>query len=181
MTTQIDIIERQAEAFDFHPELIKAIIATESAGNDFAIRYEPAYRYLWNVSTNAPFRTVSPAEAGSAIAPADFKSQSGSRTTEWIGQKMSWGAMQVMGAVAREYGFKGHFPLLCGEEGIHYGCLHLSKLSHRFKIKFGMMGVIAAFNAGSPRYRANKLENQEYVDKVISRLPIALRSASWLK
>jgi soluble lytic murein transglycosylase-like protein len=181
MTSRDAFIEQTAEEFGFHPELIKAIIMTESGNNDAAIRYEPAYRYLWNVAANTPFRTTTSAEIASAHAPADFRSQAGSIATEWHGQKTSWGAMQIMGAVAREYGFKGYFTLLCGEVGIHYGCRHLSKLSSRFKAKHGMQGVIAAYNAGSPRYRNNRLENQEYVDKVISRIPIALRRSEWLK
>jgi len=40
---------------------------------------------------------------------------------------------QVMGAVAREHGFKGRFEDLNGEAGIHYGCKHLAGYYRRFK------------------------------------------------
>lgn len=147
-------------------ELVTAIASVESNFNDHAIRYEPPYRYLWDVRQAKPFRQLRPAELNDDRAPADFRSILGSRHTEWVGQQMSWGAMQIMGAVARENGFSGWFPELCGEEGIEFGCRHLAALYRRFHDKWGMDGVISAYNAGSPRKVGGVFVNQSYVDKV---------------
>ena len=89
--------------------------------------------------------------------------------TERVGQMCSWGLMQVMGAVAREYGFKGYFPQLCDPVvGLRYGCLHVTK----FRAKYGQWSdVIAAYNAGSPRREPTNpwsYVNQFYVNKVLT-------------
>ena len=55
---------------------------TESSLNQYAMRYEPKYRWLY---------------------PPNDKPKQG--TTEWYAQKVSWGILQIMGAVARERGF----------------------------------------------------------------------------
>jgi soluble lytic murein transglycosylase-like protein len=121
--------------------LVHAICHVESSMNPFAIRYEPSFKWL----------------AGD---------QGHMSPTERIGQMMSWGPMQVMGAVAREHGFAGWFPELCTlPTGILYGCLHLA----RFKAKYDVwLDVIAAYNAGSPRRAPDgRYANQSYVDKVL--------------
>lgn len=149
--------------------LIRAIVVVESGGNPFAWRVEPKYRYLWDNSKNEPFRALTYGESVSEIAPTDFTAPKGlnsSRDTEWWGQQASWGLMQVMGAVAREYGFKGHFPQLCTAEGVKYGCLHLTRLKKRFWQKFGWDGVISAYNQGYPGMSGSRFNNQGYVDKV---------------
>ena len=76
--------------------------------------------------------------------------------------------MQVMGAVARELGFRGWFPALCTwPAGVDYGTLHLRKLRNRFLAGFGWEGVAASYNAGSPNRLDNgKWANQSYVDKI---------------
>jgi len=74
--------------------------------------------------------------------------------------------MQIMGATARELGFRAHFPALCSEQGVKFGCEHLIRLRYRFYPSHGWDGVIAAYNAGSPRMSNGKWENQSYVDKV---------------
>ena len=152
------------------PSLVAAIVQVESSNNIYAYRVEPHYRYLVNVLTQDPFRGLTPDEIKSEKAPIDFGyiRKVSSRDTEWWGQQASWGPMQVMGAVARELGFRGAFPELCGPRGIEYGCKHLSNLKKRFYDKYGLAGVIAAYNAGSPRrtLTGNNLVNQYYVDKV---------------
>jgi hypothetical protein len=167
-----DDILRAINRFTF-PELpvdmVRAMAVVESGGNPFAWRAEPKYRYLWNNAGNAPFRPLTTAETLSELAPADFSAPKGldsSRNTEWWGQQASWGPLQIMGAVAREYGFKGHFPQLCTAEGVRYACLHLSRLKKRFFQDFGWDGVISAYNQGSPAMTGAKFNNQEYVDKV---------------
>lgn len=157
-----------AEAAKLPAKLVTAIVQVESAGNPSAWKVEPAYRYLWDVAANKPFRKVMAEEGASESAPRDFPFLAiSSRDTEWWGQQASWGPMQIMGAVAREYGFRGHFPALCSPAGIKYGCEHLARLATRYLPVHGMEGVVAAYNAGSPRHLpGGRWENQEYVDKV---------------
>ena len=176
-----EAVERIAVAHQVPAPLIKAIIKTESSNDPGAVRYEPAYRYLWNCILNEPFRRPSQAELNSSFAPSDFRSPIGSAHTEWHGQRTSWGPMQIMGAVARELGFRGFFPALCGEPGVEYGVIHFNHLFKRFHTRFGMKGVIAAYNAGSPVARGDGFANQEYVDKVIQNIPVEFRHEGWLK
>lgn len=151
--------------------LVAAMVLVESAALASAWRFEPPYRYYWDVRANKPFRALSETERANERAPSDFFAMPGisSRDTEWTGQACSWGPMQVMGAVAREYGFRGGFPDLCGwGVGLEYGLMHLTRLRNRFLDKHGWTGVVAAYNAGSPRRIDGGLNwvNQDYVDRV---------------
>lgn len=111
-------------------DLVEAVVLVESSGRPYAFRPEGSYRWLWNVTTNRPFRALTPEEATSTRAPVDFPTLSDSRAAEWGGQRASWGLMQIMGAVARERGFVGpDFPELCDPVlGLEYGCRHLAHL-----------------------------------------------------
>lgn len=163
-------IRVQAAQFALPVSLVEAIVWVESRGGLCAYRAEPLYRYYWDVSKKRPFRAITAAERVSERAPADFPyfSSISSRDTEWWGQAASWGPMQVMGAVAREYGFEKEFPELCSTLGVHYGCRHLGRLRDRFVADHGWMGVAAAYNAGSPRRLSNgQYENQAYLDKLV--------------
>lgn len=151
--------------------LIAAIVMVESGGVDTAWRFEPPYRYYWDVAKTQPFRAPSAAERAAEQAPDDFAALPGisSRHTEWVGQACSWGPMQVMGAVAREYCYLGAFPALCTwGVGLEYGLLHLTKLRNRFLDRHTWAGVVAAYNAGSPRRTDDGQHwvNQAYVDRV---------------
>jgi hypothetical protein len=163
------LIARIAAEEGLDPKLVTAFIQTESSGDAYAWRTESAYRYLWDVKNNRPYRKLTPTEANSEVAPGDFYAAAGSRNTEWIGQQASWGPMQVMGAVAREFGYKKHFPELCGEDGIRIGCKLLRKLFEKYQDRYGNEGVIAAYNAGTPALLdSGKFGNQSYVDKVMA-------------
>lgn len=164
------LIQSAAARHVLPPLLITAVIQTESGGNPWAWNPEPKYIWFWDVRRNRPFRMITQAEVNSQIPPADFPCLAGDRDQEWWAQQASWGLMQVMGAVAREHGcVLPYLPQLCDpEQGIEFGCRHLSSLKGRFLAAHGWDGVIAAFNAGSPR-RVNvtgPFENQVYVDKV---------------
>lgn len=139
-------IKSIARDFDLPWELIEAFATVESSLNPWALRYEPQYKYLYLLDNR------------SHLSP-----------TERVGQMCSWGLMQVMGAVAREHGFKGYFPQLCDPiVGLRYGCLHVTK----FRAKYGQWSdVIAAYNAGSPRREPTNPKsyvNQFYVNKVLT-------------
>lgn len=159
-----------AKAAGLPPALILAMIVVESRERWWAYRAEPKYRWFWSIADSAPFRRVTDAEIVSETAPSDFTHYPllSSKDTEWWGQQASWGPLQVMGAVARELGFTGDFPQLCSGVGINLGCLHLQNLHRRFSVTHDWPGVIAAYNAGSPRQDTQgRFVNQDYVDKVM--------------
>ena len=167
------LIESAAARHALPALLIAAIVQQESGGNPWAWNPEPHYRYLWDVRRRAPFRQLSSAEISSERPPADFPVIAGDRDQEWWAQQASWGLMQVMGAVAREWGYREpYLPALCDPEtNIEYGCRHLLGLRQRHFRGHGWSGVIAAYNAGSPRLGDDgKYVNQQYVDEVNARL-----------
>jgi len=136
------------QLIELHPDrgiapacCVKAICFVESSFDEFALRYEPGYKWLVGDQT---------------VLTA----------TERMGQMCSWGLMQVMGGVARETGFTGSFPRLCDPFlGLRYGIRHLLK----FYTKYGdWPDALAAYNAGSPRKAADgKYLNDAYVQKVL--------------
>lgn len=149
------IIKERAKKYGLPVGLIKAIIKTESTNNQYAMRCEPEYKWTFNIDEfSGPLQTWA---------------------TEEIAQKTSWGHMQVMGAVARELGFKGTFlsELTNPEIGIEYGCRHLAHLKKRFSMTDCLSVFcdrkIAAYNAGAPRMKPDgTYRNQEYVDRVLN-------------
>ena len=140
-TDLLPLIISQAPSAGVPIGLARGIILTESNGNPWAFRYESTYRWLAGTE---------------AILTA----------TERTGQMCSWGLMQIMGAVARGYGFKGYFPELCDPAiNIQYGLQHLVHFHERYE---NWLDTIAAYNAGRA-IKVNgqeKYANQTYVDKV---------------
>jgi soluble lytic murein transglycosylase-like protein len=131
-------------------DLVCAIIAVESDWNPWVVRYESAYRYLEN--------------------PPEWAMRTGvTSDTETMLQKSSFGLMQVMGGVARQYGYdKILTELLTPEDGLKIGIRHLkSKIDAYPGIE---KNIIAAYNAGVPVVAGGVLKNQKYVDVVLTRL-----------
>jgi hypothetical protein len=128
--------------------LVRGVVHVESSGDPHAWNPEPRYAYLWDVRHWRPFRRLNGHEAASCMPPADFPTLAGDRDQEWWGQRASWGLMQVMGAVAREHGFRGpYLTALCQvETGLHYGCLHLARLLRGAKGDVGL--ALARYNGG---------------------------------
>src|SRR6202162_3436667 len=102
------LARRIACAHGLEPALVCAVLEQESAWNPWAVRYEPGFlsRYV------APLYT-----AGKLSV------------TEAYSRSMSWGLMQVMGQVAREFGFAAEsLAELCGPAtGGELGCRVLAK------------------------------------------------------
>jgi soluble lytic murein transglycosylase-like protein len=121
-----------ARAHDLDPSLVCAVIEQESAWNPWAMRYEPAFfaKYVASLYTN---NKVSASEA--------------------YARGFSWGLMQVMGQVAREYGFADRFLSgLCDPAvGIELGCRVLRK---KFALAKGdtLQGLLAWNGGGNPNY-----------------------------
>lgn len=144
-----DLIQEEIGTLDIDWKLIAAIIMVESGGNPYAMRFETVWRY------HLPL--------GQMI---DISQMIGcSLETERMGEATSWGLMQVMGTVAREYGFRGWFTELCDPRlGIKYGIKHLQSK----RVKYGsIQDAVSAYNAGNVRKTPGGMfENQRYVDKV---------------
>jgi len=164
-----DSIDINAGRFGLPASFVAAIVSVESSCNIYAMRYEPEYQYLWDVEKSHPIRV------NDEISPTRFPHFSFTNSiTEFVGQKISWGPMQIIGATARELGYKLEFPLLCGELGVEYGCKYLRVMADRWYDKYGWTGVAAAYNAGSVRIASTSdgaiaYANQRYVDKVMSK------------
>lgn len=145
----VSILDNAADEFGIDRLLFACLVQKESSGNTWAWNPEPRYRYLWDVRKNAAFRRLTAEEAISPTPPADFPTLAGDRDQEWWGQRASWGVAQVMGAVARERGFKGAFLTeLCDvHTGAFLGAMHLGKLLARHKNE---ADALASYNAGTP-------------------------------
>jgi soluble lytic murein transglycosylase-like protein len=136
-----------AQTYGLETALVAAIVRQESNGNRYAVRYEPGWKYH--------------------LDPGKWANKIGcSVSTEMIGQSTSYGLMQVMGTVAREYGFKGWFPQLCEiETGLKYGCQHLRKYFDKWGSE---ENAISAYNQGSPaKTNDGVFKNKKYVDEVL--------------
>jgi soluble lytic murein transglycosylase-like protein len=124
--------------------IVTGIVCQESSGNPNATRYEPGFfrRYIQKLGIGGE---------------------------EGKGRSTSWGLMQLMGQCAREIGFTGPFhTLLIPEIGLYWGCKQLLRFRDRHFTAHGWAGVIAAYNAGSPRKgKDGRYVNQDYVDKVL--------------
>ena len=165
------------------PPLVEAVIDQESAGNPDAWNPEPKYRYFWDVRRGRPFRAVSDAEVAAKFPPKDFRALAGDPDQEWWGQQASWGLMQIMGAVAREHGYRGaYLTRLCSDPALNIdlGCQHLAgHFSGATRLYVGLesgraatvtRAALAAYNGGR---RGNAptgaLRNHEYADEVLAR------------
>lgn len=140
------ILVDAAKFANIDPMLVLAIAEVESAGDPLAVRFEPGWRYHYNVEEFAKLCRIS-------------------KDTEHTLQACSFGLMQVMGTVARELGHEGSLLQLTDAKlGAKYGCMKLAKL---FKILKSVDDVIAAYNGGSAiRNKDGTYRNQIYVDKV---------------
>lgn len=134
-----------AARHDLPPELVCAVVEQESAWDPSAIRYEPAFydRYV------APLLLRRPAQLVGG-------------ETEARARAFSWGLMQTMGEVAREFGFAGKFlSELCDPgKGIEMGCM---VLAHKLAVNQGnvVQALLAWNGGGNPDYPAQVLGRVE--------------------
>lgn len=146
-TAFLSEVESVAAMRGLDPNLLESLVVVESGGDPWAMRHEPAYRWLWDVRKGAPFRLLQPEELA-AVPPSDFPALAGSPGQEWMAQRTSWGLTQLMGAVARELGFRERYlsQLSDPELNLEWGSLLLRKLLNRAD---GDVSVaLAAYNAG---------------------------------
>jgi len=159
------------------PALVCALIEIESGWNPRAVRYEPGYQWLYphELVTLDP---VVPAERGRIKAIMRERGRikaimrergwPGTPETEIAGQHFSWGLLQIMGPVPRDYGFTGWFPELCDPEvNLEWGLKHLLWLKGKYGDDPAVLA--AAWNAGSPRRQeTGYFVNQDYVDRFLA-------------
>lgn len=143
------IAKIKSQKYDIPLNLILAIASIESRSYPYALRYEPGYfkRYV-------------------SQAPETYGYTS--METERRALAMSWGSMQIMGGTARMMGFKGVSlaELVDPEVNLEFSVKYLAHLRDKYYAEHGWEGVIAAYNAGSPRKKNGFYVNQTYVDKV---------------
>lgn len=141
------LVKQTAKAYGLNPDLVAAIVWQESAGDTYAVRFEPKSSIVYTPSVFAKKLNIS------------FE-------TETCLQHMSFGLGQVMGFKARELGFDGPLFQICQfpETGLDLLCKALSGFKKRFVYE---EDFIAAYNAGSPIFgKDGKLINHEYVEGV---------------
>ena len=143
------LVKNEARSRKLPESILLGIVEVESNFNPYAVRYEPNYKYVEIIDS--------------------LKPKNCSNETEVILQKTSFGLFQIMGGTARYLGFNGWLTrLLEPNTNIKYGTLWFSRLYRKYGSKYGIVGAIAAYNAGSPRKNKNdEFINQKYVDKVL--------------
>lgn len=167
----MDLARGECRAQGVSLPLILGIIHTESSGDPWAYNPEPKWKYMWDCRKKRPFRATTRLEECSEYPPDDFFAMDPSvdPDAEWWGQQASWGLMQVMGAVAREMGFSGHYlTQLCDPEvNLRIGCAKVVRL---LKTWGDPEMAACAYNRGSIAYKPGTKEfvNQAYVTKVMT-------------
>lgn len=141
-----NLAKEKAKFVGVDENIVFSFITIESNWITSAIRFEPHYQWLYK--------------------PEDFyKGLKISLETEKALQKFSYGPMQIMGAVARELGYKGHLHLLPlqVEQSLYFSCLHFKKLHKKYE---ALDDAVASYNAGSAKKNDLGLyTNQSYVNK----------------
>ena len=142
------IIYEIAKQYAVDPNIVFAIIDIESSWNPKAVRFEPHYKYIYNVEKFAKMNNVS------------FEKEKQLQMT-------SLGLMQVMGGTARYLQFMGPLTNLFEvAPNVNVGCKLLSKLCKTYST---VEDVAAAYNGGSPRRDSQGLYlNQKYVSKFLA-------------
>lgn len=139
----------KAKEFGLDPDLVLAIVMTESGNDTCVVRYEPKWKYFFDTAKFARMNKIT-------------------EDTEKVLQSMSWGPMQIMGTKLREYGYTGMLTEAIDPNiSAHYSCKFLKQLLDKW---VDVETAISAYNAGSPARDpvTKKFRNQEYVDKVIN-------------
>ncbi len=146
----LPIIQAKAVAHGHPAELIRAMAEQESSFFPYRNRFEQGFYDSYIKGKNLDF-----------VPPLCLK------ITEALGRATSWGLLQVMGATARQYGFRGWLPELClPEVGLEWGCRYLADLRRQFGHE-GWPVVVRAYNAG-PGGRHN--EHKDYPNEVLEKL-----------
>ncbi len=108
LQARIALAQKYATKYGLDTQLVCAVIEQESGWQPWSIRYEPDFfqHYIQPMLDKTIIHDLTEARA----------------------RAFSWGAMQLMGEVAREMGFTGHLASLCDPEiGVDWGCKKLKR------------------------------------------------------
>lgn len=147
-------IERVAHGHRLDPNVVEAMVWQESGGDEFAWNPEPRYRHFWDVTQQRPFRAVTASETAAKWPPVDFPAIGGDRDQEWWAQQASWGLLQIMGAVAREQGFRGRYLVELSQPSLNLdlGCRFFAGLLKW--AKGDPWRAVGAYNGGRGNWHA---------------------------
>lgn len=128
------------------PDLVEAVVITESSGKTSAYRFEPAF-WLHYMANKPEWKGANPERVSS-----------------------SYGLMQVMYQVALELGYKEAAPeyLFIPEVGLNWGCAKLRSLLDWSKDNVEQ--ALAAYNGGKGGNSTPPYRNEKYVKKVLINL-----------
>lgn len=112
-------IFEEADLFNVSPELVAALVLQESDGIEDAFRFEKGFKAKYLDSKSC-------AKLGGHWP--HFASPAFTEEQERVLRSCSFGLCQIMGQVAREYGFKHDnlFDLFVPETNIHFGVMKLA-------------------------------------------------------
>ena len=175
--SEMELLAREEAAkHGLDPALICALCEVESSWIPWAARHEAGYRWLYEFDPEKggtdkytitdlrqnrwrPAIHIGTNPAGSTMP------------TELIMQQTSWGLLQIMGATARERGFRSWLTELCDPQvNLEWGCRHLRwMVDHNnayglpdYRVK--PEDLAAAWNTGSVRRGDDgELINVDYV------------------
>jgi len=165
---ELELLAREAATkYGLDPRLICALCQVESRWNPWAVRHEPRYRWLWALTyEDYPMEPHFQSE--------ELHLPGYTAITEQILQRTSWGLMQIMGAVARERGFRDWLTGLCDPAvNLEWGCRHLRwMIDHNNAYglpdyRITPEDLAAAWNGGTRVVVDGKYKNQSYVDRVV--------------
>jgi len=169
-----------ATKYGLDPRLVCALCEVESSWEPRAIRQEVKYPYLYGLAAGETGVIACIRGAAGEQLHTLLREIQSSIATEVVMQKTSWGLMQIMGAVARERGFRGWLTELCDPAvNLEWGCRHLRwmvdhPLDYGLSIAQGpavlkgtLADLAAAWNGGSCRIVNDTYANQSYVDRVV--------------
>lgn len=155
----LDIVEKKCTAYELNPYHILAVIACESNGNPLAIRYEPEFKYVYEVES---FAKMLNASISTIIAMQ--------RTSFGLGQVMGTRFFELGGTLEAHPHFRWPTSMLRPNTGIEYTCRTWKECSKRHS---SPNDIYCIYNAGSIRYstiRPDEFVNQSAVDRFMRHL-----------
>jgi soluble lytic murein transglycosylase-like protein len=146
------IIDDKAKQYGVDSALVKAIVEVESSWVETAFRFEKSL-YEKYIQKPDSFKVVPPETIDTTL----------------ILLSSSIGLMQLLGSTARSIGFNQRLSSLFNPEvNIDVGCRYLAMLWKNYYSKYGIKGVISAYNGGKPLVKDDwTFVNQDYIDKIL--------------
>jgi soluble lytic murein transglycosylase-like protein len=143
------VVSKYAKKYHVDTNLLIALMGVESGGRAWVSRFEPHIKKYYSPNKFAQYNNQT-------------------LSTEKIQQASSFGYMQILGRTARLLGFQEPLGNLFNPDvNIEYACKLIKDIRLRYRHE---EDIIAAYNAGAARIDNGRYVNQEYVDKVNSRL-----------